>query len=166
MAECFIRGFPFDAMCFKYIDDTHTHMDKFRYTDEDADEDGLVKCDAIGTPCTIMNMKLFKLIPKPWFLTGEFHSEDVYFCMKADKYVENLGIYVDTTIECGHLYDMAIINRATKEIMKKHWRDTPGQEDGLWRIFPLAARPKEEKEEPRPNPFIQDEEMENAAADS
>jgi hypothetical protein len=59
------------------------------------------------------------MIPKPWFVTGEGHTEDIYFCVKAINYVENVGIYCDSTIKIGHLLDKLVLVEENREILKK-----------------------------------------------
>ena len=85
---------------------------------ENVDEDGLVKCGALGCCGTIINVELFKKIPQPWFKTGPTHTEDIYFCAKADQAIKNLGIYMDTTVHIGHLLDKIILTQSNRDILK------------------------------------------------
>jgi len=123
MAKCYIRGYPYEPMIFKFTDEEKTELDRYSYKSEDVDERGLVRVDAVGCPCTIIDVELFKKIPKPWFLTGQLHTEDVYFCLKAKEHIENLKIYMDNTFDCGHLLDRRILNSETRQnLIEDHKR--------------------------------------------
>jgi len=131
-ALAFIRGYPFRPMIFK-LHDIEVGKKKMMTYDEyknDVDADGLVKVDAVGCCCTVIDVNLFKLIPKPWFLTGETHTEDIYFCVKASNYTENVGIYCNTNIKIGHLLDKIILVDENREILKKIH-----DENGLNQLF-------------------------------
>ena len=119
-ALAFIRGYPFKPMCFKknevegaqrtgFFDDYKDHID----------ENGLVKCDAVGCCATVIDVKLFKMTPEPWFLTGKSHTEDVYFCVKAQQFVGNVGVYMDTTVKIGHLLEKIVLTEENVKILPK-----------------------------------------------
>jgi hypothetical protein len=82
----------------------------------------LVKVDATGTGCLLFDMKVFKILPEPWFkhiLPGdgiEEEGEDFYFCRNARA--AGLEIYVDTSIPCGHLSQM-IVNEGTYKLYSR-----------------------------------------------
>lgn len=119
-ALAFIRGFPFKPMIFKLYDvgKDVKKMKAFEDYDEHIEEDGLVKCDAVGCCATIIDVNLFKEIPMPYFLTGQDHTEDIYFCAKCASYLENVGIYCNTKIEIGHLLDKIILTKENKMLLK------------------------------------------------
>lgn len=116
-AKCYIRGYPYEPMIFRFIDEKRTKLSRYDYKPEDIDERGLVKIDACGCACTIIDVDLLKDIPEPFFLTGELHTEDVYFCMKIiNNYgYENVKIYMDNTFECGHLLEKRILDSTTRQ---------------------------------------------------
>lgn len=79
----------------------------------------LVEVDWVGTAFTLINMKVFKKMPRPWF-EYDFNpkhivGEDVLFCIKAKK----LGykVYVDPEVNIGHLLTVSI--RKNKDGMLK-----------------------------------------------
>jgi len=115
MAKAFIRGYPYEPMIFKYVEKGALQI----YSDYEKDvrKDGLVKVDAVGCCSTMIDVNLIKLIPEPWFVTGKGHTEDVYFCVKAAEYAENVGIFMDTTIESGHLLDRPILTEYSRKIL-------------------------------------------------
>jgi hypothetical protein len=119
-ALAFIRGYPFKPMMFKKVLlEDRWRMEAYEDYEDHIQEDGLVKCDAVGCCATIIDTKLFKMIPQPWFETGQHNTEDIYFCAKAAHYIGGLGIYTDTTVEIGHLLDKIILTKSNRDILKK-----------------------------------------------
>lgn len=95
-----IRGYPYDNMFFKYTDTERNALQV--YNKFETDSDGLVKCDAVGFSCALIKCSLLKNIPAPYFVTGPYSTEDVYFCIKAEKFNPDVTIYVDPTIKTSH----------------------------------------------------------------
>lgn len=118
-AKAYIRGYPYDPMIFKYIDEEETKLELYVDFEKDVGEDGLLKVGAVGCCCTLIDCELFKLVPEPWFVTGTTHTEDVYFCTKAKTYVENLGVYMDANVEAGHLLDRPLLTMASRNILQE-----------------------------------------------
>lgn len=115
MAKTWVRGHPFNPMCFRFINKEKTGLSIYDYKKEDILENGLVKVDAVGAACTIMKVELFKNMSRPWFFTGQNNTEDVYFCLKAREVYENVNIYVDDTFSCGHLFDKRVITEESRQ---------------------------------------------------
>ena len=114
MALCYIRGYPFRPMMFRF--DGIGNLDLYDYKEEDV-VDGLVKVDAVGNACTLIKCEAFKLIPEPWFVTGKTHTEDVYFYMKARDYIKEVDLFVDVSFECGHMLDKPMLTSSSKKIL-------------------------------------------------
>ena len=106
---------PFDPLMFKGTQSKYLNINTWR-------EGELVKVDATGTGCLLFDMKVFKILPEPWFkhiLPGdgiEEEGEDFYFCRNARE--AGLEIYVDTSIPCGHLSQM-IVNEGTYKLYSR-----------------------------------------------
>lgn len=123
-ALAYVRGYPFKPMCFlksKYGEDQRTGF--FDDWKDHIDENGLVKCDAVGCCGTVIDVRLFKMTPEPWFLTGKMHTEDVYFCIKAQEFVGNVGCYMDTTIKIGHLLEKIVLTDGNRDILLKVYEE-------------------------------------------
>ena len=116
---------------------------------DDVDKNGLIKVDAVGCAATLINCEIFKLIPEPWFLTGETHTEDIYFCMKARECVKGFEVYVDTTVECGHMLPQPVLDSANRELLMK----IHTLEGGLNQLWQPDVRVSLE----RPNPYTVEE---------
>jgi hypothetical protein len=71
---------------------------------------GLIKVDATGFGCVLLDMQVFNDIEKPYFdfvLTGEKPvGEDIYFWSKVRQ--AGISVYVDCDIKIGHLGVMNI----------------------------------------------------------
>lgn len=119
-----IRGYPYNNMCFKLTED-RSRLDYYN----DLPKEQLVKVDAIGCSCVLIKVELLKKLSPPYFVTGTHNTEDIYLCMKAQREVgaENVSIFVDTTIECGHLLGPQVV--------------TPGNKH-LWKAFDEGEDPK------------------------
>ncbi len=71
---------------------------------------GLIKADAIGTPCTLISREVFERIPAPWFAfryenaaAGKYPGEDIYFSLKCREY--GIQLWVDTTCVSPHSFE-------------------------------------------------------------
>jgi len=91
----------------------------------------LVEVDATGTGCLMFNMRVFHELAPPWFkfrpnpdpdYAGGI-GEDVGFCYDLRKIGHK--IYVDTSIECGHLSTMVV-------------------DDGTFRLYGALKKKQEE----------------------
>lgn len=111
MPVVYVRGYPFEPMFFKWESDPEkikegkglTFYSDFK--EQKVDEKGLLEVAAIGCHTCLIKTEVLYSLDKPYFLTGMNHTEDVYFCMKCRDYIQNIGIFVDTTINIGHLLD-------------------------------------------------------------
>jgi len=73
-------------------------------------KDDLVKCDAMGFGCTLMNMDIFRKLEKPWFTEGyeALEANKSYTCTEDAHLMYRAGeagfdCYVDTSIICKHV---------------------------------------------------------------
>lgn len=111
-----IRGYPFNNMAFEFRGENNlTFKNDLKFGQ------GLVKVDAVGCSCVLIKCELLKKMSPPYFVTGPFHTEDIYFCMKAREEVPGTSIYVDTNTETEHLLgDEAVSprNRVMRRIME------------------------------------------------
>lgn len=69
-------------------------------------EPGRMDIKGGGLGCALINVSIFKVLPKPWFYymiyaNGDVLSEDNYFCDKASQ--KGFVIQADTRVRCGHL---------------------------------------------------------------
>lgn len=127
MPIVYVRGYPFNPMFFKWEDNPELIKEGKGvtfYTDwekELVDENGLLEVAAVGCHTCLIKTEVLKSMPEPFFLTGTYNTEDVYFCMKCRDYIENIGIYVDTTVCSSHLLDPLYVNQNNVEILKEFY---------------------------------------------
>lgn len=110
-----IRGYPFHPMVFKEGYEG-AHFDDYK---KFADEKGLVECDAVGFSLCLIRVELLRKIRPPYFITGTNHTEDVYFCKRVKDQFPETKIYVDSTIETGHILGSEIITPETIPLWKR-----------------------------------------------
>ena len=72
-----------------------------------AEDQGLLKVDAIGTGGLMVAREVFGIVKPPWFeYGGQWDSEDITFCRKLAE--ERIEIWCDTGCESGHLAEFVI----------------------------------------------------------
>ena len=156
MPVVYIRGYPFQPMMFKEVKGQED-VDKEKRlleiyedfkTDGKIQKDGLLEVAAVGCHATLIKTEVFKAIDEPYFLTGLFHTEDVYFCMKCREFIENIEIFVDTTFSIGHLLDPLYVDDENVEIMREfHEKLIPLDAAHYAEINPFVTRTPDERRE-------------------
>lgn len=82
----------------------------------------LQECDAVGFSCCLIKIDVLKACPKPYFLTGKGHTEDVYFCLKIqEKLIPKPSIFLNTWIQPGHMMNAEPIEFMIKHKMKEFY---------------------------------------------
>jgi glycosyltransferase involved in cell wall biosynthesis len=109
---------PFRAVMFMEVpEDKKT--DTFQYKLEPPREP-LQEVDAVGFGMVLLDVKrTLRKMNRPFFWMGYEFGEDVYFCHKA-KHEAKARIYVDTTIDVGHIGVPPVIVRAVAEKLQEH----------------------------------------------
>lgn len=103
--DVMIRGYPFNHMCFRYMGKTKS----LKSMPTVPKKLGLISVDAVGFSFCLIKTSLLRKLPKPYFVTGVSHTEDIYFCLKAVDLFPKTTIKVDTRIQCDHiLWDESI----------------------------------------------------------
>lgn len=129
MPLAYIRGYPFEPMFFNWVNDPELitegkGLDFYRnFREQKTDENGLLEVAAIGCHTCLIKTEVFKGLNEPYFMTGMYNTEDVYFCMKCHDYIENIGIYVDTTICSSHLLDPLFVNDDNVDILRQLYEE-------------------------------------------
>lgn len=108
------RYVPFDPIMLKLGPERYDPITEWQ-------EGELLEVDATGAGCIMYDMEVFKKLKYPWFKfqtnpdNGMTIGEDIGFCqdLKAAGY----RIFVDTSIEIGHLTTM-VVNKATHDLYK------------------------------------------------
>lgn len=121
----YIRGYPFKIMSFKVEDETAERRRLVNLTEDDIRDavidKSVVPCDAIGTAVCLIAVETLKRTPAPWFITGPHHTEDIYFCIKAQEYDSTLRIGTHCGVITGHMLDPEIISYGTKDALLKYY---------------------------------------------
>lgn len=141
-----IRGFPFNVMGFRWADNDNgqeTHLtyyndipleskcseghDKFVLHCKGCLEvplQKLVKCDAVGFSCCLIKTDVLRALPEPYFVTGKYNTEDVYFCLKTMQLEPRPEIYMHTHVQPGHILNPECIEWRTREKFHKFYEGT------------------------------------------
>ena len=97
-------------------------------TEDEMYSGDLIEIDATGTGCLLFNMGIFDKLTPQWFEFGKATDgkpvgEDINFCSKARN--AGVRIFVDTSIEVGHLITMEI-NKSLHQMCKHLTAKVPG----------------------------------------
>jgi hypothetical protein len=111
-----IRGWPFDNMFFKLDESKNLR----NYEVERGP--GIVDVDAVGFSCALIKCSLLKKIRPPYFVTGPYNTEDIYFCVKAKDTVPDCSIIVDCGIETAHIMGPEVIAPWNREEYTKYYK--------------------------------------------
>jgi len=154
MPVVYVRGYPFPPMFFKWVKDPDlvtegkglTFYTNWKDHPERIDENGLLEVAAIGCHTCLIKTEVFKGMEEPYFMTGMYNTEDVYFCMKCHDYIDNIGIYVDTTLHSSHLLDPLYVNDENVETLKKFYKELNLMETIDWPSLINIQPPRIEEE--------------------
>ena len=139
-AMVYVRGYPFHPMFFKDLGDITEPNGKRRknigfhtdYKDTVDETTGLVKTQAVGFSCVLINCDVLKAMSPPYFVTGPGHTEDVYFCLKAALELEpEPEIYVQTRCVTSHLMMPDGVNSNNVEILRKYYKPELDEKDAI-----------------------------------
>lgn len=91
----------------------HPDSGHIKSLDPPFDPPRVIEVDAVGSGCLLIDARVFKKIPPPWFKWDMFpwappeespgHSEDINFCLKAKEH--GFPVYLHTGIRCKHLLE-------------------------------------------------------------
>lgn len=124
MAHTFIRGVPYHPMFFREIAREGENVALAYYDDGIPDEKGLLDCAAVGFSTCLIKMSLVKQVKPPYFVTGSGMTEDVYFCLKAQRAVPSCSIAVDFKVPAGHILNPEIVSLDNVERLRKFYGAT------------------------------------------
>jgi len=139
-AITFIRGYPFHPMFFKDLGTITEPNGKRRqnigyhddYLETVDKETGLVKTAAVGFSCVLIKVDMLREMSPPYFVTGPGHTEDVYFCLKANNELEPAPeIYVHTRCKTGHLMMPDAVSTENVELLRKYYKPEITDEDAV-----------------------------------
>ena len=114
----YIRGYPYQPMLFKNVEDGLTVYDDFK---KKTDKDGILRDNlgAVGFSCALINTKYLKDLKPPYCITGSRNTEDVYLCCRVREQYPEATIVCDTTINTAHIVDKYLVNdNNRKQLMK------------------------------------------------
>ena len=82
-----------------------------------SDEEALLEIGGCGAGCLLIHRSVLDKIGKDWFSFKRDCSEDYYFCLAATE--EGFKIYLDMSVQCGHLTSKAVTFRDFMEIHRE-----------------------------------------------
>lgn len=116
----YIRGYPFKLMSFVWDSKKKNNLRHIE-SDELKNLQEVFSCQAIGTAVALIKTDVFKKTPYPWFVTGPHNTEDIYFCMSAQRHNPKIRIGTHQGVVTGHLLDREIISKFTRDKLKAYY---------------------------------------------
>ena len=114
-----IRGYPFENMFFRFIPGDKTALKNVQ--DEDVPLDNsIISVDAVGFSCCLIKVDLVRKLQPPYFVTGPYNTEDIYFCMKAQQEFPDTKIVVHTGIKTSHNLGPEFLDPLNKKFYKQY----------------------------------------------
>lgn len=83
--------------------------------------EGLLPIQGAGMACCLIRREVFEQIDKPYFFPEKNLGEDLTFCQKLKE--KNIEMYVDTTLQFGHLGWKEVLEKDFQEYYVKHKND-------------------------------------------
>lgn len=122
-ALTYIRGYPFKIMSFKFdLLSGRKRLVNLTQSDvEGVPAGGIIPCEAIGTAVCMIDVDVFRQIPKPYFLTGPHGTEDIYMCCKAKELIPSCKIGTHTGVQTGHLIEPESISHSTRAALMAYY---------------------------------------------
>lgn len=117
-----IRGYPFDNMFFKYDTPEKVGLKRWNGWKETDLIEGtsILPVDAVGFSFCLIKTSLLHKVPPPYFVTGPFNTEDIYFCIKSRIQYPECTIVIDTSVKTGHLFGSEFIDPGNVEHFKNY----------------------------------------------
>ena len=116
-----IRGYPYQNMFFRAAGPgALTYYEDKDFPEDLANNDGILPVAAVGFSCVLIKCELLKKVEPPYFVTGPYNTEDVYFCLKATEAYPECKIVVDTNIKTSHNLGSEYIDPLNKLLYKKY----------------------------------------------
>lgn len=131
-----IRGYPFQNMFFRWTDDTKLNLANVKDKDISYDSRGDIPVDAVGFSCVLIKTSFLKQIDSPYFVTGPFNTEDIYFCVKGKQKFPNCKYVVNPRVITSHNLGPEYLSSDNVDAYRKYFEETNIE----------VIKPKEEKE--------------------
>lgn len=143
-----VRGYPFKNMFFKFQDGINIRngnpekkLDNWQ--DPITGEDGFFHVDAIGFSCCLIKVELLKKMGTPYFVTGPFNTEDIYFCMQAKEMFPETKIVVHPDVVTPHAVGVEFVDIYNRDAYRRYFEE----------MNPDMA--EQMKEPPKPEPALE-----------
>lgn len=94
----------------------------------DPESKGVVEVWRLGCGVMLLNLEVFKTMPKPWFsitwnaAMNDFTGEDWYFCEQLEKAGHKIYVDQDISKEIGHLGQLEFTHDLVGEVIREEVR--------------------------------------------
>ena len=116
-----IRGYPYRNMFFRYTDKEKFNLSNVKDEDLGEDLNAVIDVDAVGFSCVLIRVSALRQMEPPYFVTGPYNTEDIYFCVKGQKNIPGFSIKVDLQVKTSHNLGSEYIDPLTKKFYKVYY---------------------------------------------
>ena len=78
--------------------------------------------DAVGFSCALIKADVIRKTPSPWFVTGGYNTEDIYFCIKAKLNNPELTLVVNPLVKTAHILGPETIHPDNREAFTEYMK--------------------------------------------
>lgn len=134
-----IRGYPYKNMFFRWVDDTKLNLANLDTKDITFDERGDIPVDAVGFSCVLIKTSALRKVASPYFVTGPFNTEDIYYCVKLRQADPTAKIVVNPSVKTAHNLGSEYIEPANVDAYKIYY-ETVYPQDAVMRKEPPTEK--------------------------
>lgn len=117
-----IRGYPYKNMFFRWKDGIRQDLENHPYEIGDPlEDDGTLIVGAVGFSCCLIKMDLVRRVTQPYFITGPYNTEDIYFCCKAQKEFPDTRIVVVPQVLTTHMMGLEGISPLNRKAYTEYF---------------------------------------------
>jgi len=156
-----IRGYPYENMFFRYMDEGQVHLTQVKdkelprgsFTPDGGE---VIDVDAVGFSCVLIKTSLLKKVEPPFFVTGPRNTEDIYFCVKVQKNISGVTIKTHLGVKTSHCLGNEYLDPLSKKLYKEYYEKLdPGV------LAPQEPQKIEMTEEPKVGELSYEDILEN-----
>jgi len=115
-----IRGYPYLNMFFRWVGGPDGEKKNLENWPDPVPAPEMLECAAVGFSCCLLKVETLKKLSTPYFITGPFNTEDIYYCMKVQREVPGARIVVDTGVLTQHMLDPEFVSAVNKKQLKEY----------------------------------------------
>lgn len=110
---CVARNYPYEPVVYQLTVVDKEKDGNFKLKSRariNIPKNEVVDVMAVGFGVVLIDMKVFKEVPPPWFFSGQQVGEDILFCTKCHDHIKDFKIKINTGFNVGHMSEPEIVD--------------------------------------------------------